>query len=42
MENDNYISLADRYIDIEGGPKEVTQCIGDILDAEMKMEITTE
>ena len=32
MENDKYISLADSYIDIEGGPKEVTQFIDDILN----------
>ena len=41
MGNDKYISLADSSIDIEGGPKEVTQFIDVILEGKIKMVITT-
>ena len=36
MENDKYISLADSYVDIEGGAKEITKFIDDTLDGKIK------
>ena len=42
METDKYIFLGDSYIDIEGGEKEVTQFIDDILNRKTKMESSTE
>ena len=41
MEKDKYISLAESYIEIEGGEKEVTQIIDDILDEKIKIVNTT-
>ena len=41
METEKYISLGDRYIEIEGGEKKITQFIDDILNGKIKTEIST-
>ena len=41
MEKDNYISLSDSYIQIEGDEKEVIQFIDDILNGKIEMVKST-
>ena len=41
METDKYISLGDRYIDIEGDEREVAQYIDDISNGKIKVVLST-
>ena len=41
MEKDEYFSLGDSYIEIQGDEKQVAQFIDDILNGKIKFELST-